>query len=126
MEDVKSILRKFNLVGEPVKSGNSYVVDIPNMEEFGKFYSALDNSRDVEELTENSLLTLHDISLNYLYKNYQISLLADNDQDTYRMVITELSRSDLEKIEAEDDVEIEVEETEEDSESEENKWVEKS
>lgn len=123
MADIKQILKELKVPESEISKSfdNSYVVDIADMDEFGKYYSALDNNRDVAEMTENSLLTLHGISLNYLYKNYQVSLISDNDQDTYKMVITSLSRQDIEKIERGNEYAQEVEEEEEKEVEEEEK-----
>lgn len=124
MADIKQILKELKVPESEISKSfdNSYVVDIADMDEFGKYYSALDNNRDVAEMTENSLLTLHGISLNYLYKNYQVSLISDNDQDTYKMVITSLSKKDIEKIERGNEYAQEVEEEEEKEVEEEEKW----
>lgn len=123
MADIKQILKELKVPESEISKSfdNSYVVDIADMDEFGKYYSALDNNRDVAEMTENSLLTLHGISLNYLYKNYQVSLISDNDQDTYKMVITSLSKKDIEKIERGNEYAQEVEEEEEKEVEEEEK-----
>lgn len=70
---------------------NTYVVDIENSDEFGKIYSILDKNDDVEQNEENSLLTLHNASIYYLYGDYQINLIADFDADEYRMVLADVA-----------------------------------
>lgn len=70
---------------------NTYVVDIENSDEFGKIYSILDKNNDVEQNEENSLLTLHNASIYYLYKDYQINLIGDFDADQYRMVVANVA-----------------------------------
>lgn len=69
---------------------NTYVVDIDNSDEFGKIYSILDKNDEVEQNEENSLLTLHNASIYYLYGEYQINLIGDFDANQYRLVLTEL------------------------------------
>ena len=102
MDDIKTILSELGINHEATKSKDgTYVIDVEDMDEFGKYYSLLDRNDEVEELDETSLMTIHNISLNYLYKNYQFSLISDNDQDSYKLVITLLSKEQIAKIEAE-------------------------
>ena len=84
------VLKKLgiSLDGEFSKDG-SYIVDIYNSDEFGRVYSVLEKNDDVEELYSNSLLTIHNSSISYLYDNYQITLIADFEQDLYKLVISE-------------------------------------
>ena len=104
MTDIKPILRELNIYDEATKaSNNAYVIDIPNADEFGKYYSLLDKNKKVRELSDTSVMTIHNIIINYIYKNYQISLISDEDQNSYRLVITELSKRDLEEIDDEEE-----------------------
>lgn len=74
--------------GEYSQDG-SYVVDIDDYDEYGKFYSILDKSDLVDEVVESSQLTIHTTSLLYMSDEYQISLLADLDNDQYKLVVTD-------------------------------------
>ena len=112
MNDIKTILSELGINHEVTKSKDgTYILDIEDMDEFGKYYSLLDRNDNVEELDETSLMTIHNISLNYLYKNYQFSLISDNDQDSYKLVITLLSKEQIAEIEAESDEDEEDSET---------------
>ena len=84
------LLRELGLAleGEYSKDG-SYVVDIYDSNEFGKVYSTLENNKDAEELYDNSLLTVHNANISYLFGDYQLTLNADFDQELYKLVITE-------------------------------------
>lgn len=84
------VLKKLgiSLDGEFSKDG-SYIADIYNSDEFGRVYSVLEKNDNVEELYSNSLLTMHNSSISYLYDNYQITLIADFEQDLYKLVISE-------------------------------------
>lgn len=77
-----------NKPGEYSQDG-SYVVDIDDYDEYGKFYSILDKSDLVDEIVESSQLTIHTTSLLYMSDEYQISLLADLDNDQYKLVVTD-------------------------------------
>lgn len=79
-----------NYSGESGKN-NSYVIDLDTDKEFGKVYSLLDRNEDVEQLEENNLLTVHNASLIYLYKDrYQINLKSNFDTDEYSIILTDL------------------------------------
>lgn len=69
----------------------SFVIDLEeDSNEFGKIYSILDKNPDVEYMESNSLLTIDNSSLYYKYKNFQINILADFNNDEYKVVIARL------------------------------------
>ena len=69
----------------------SYVIDLDSAEDFGKMYSLLDSNEDLDYIDETSLLNVNNSSLNYRYENrYQLSIIADFNQDQYKLVIEEL------------------------------------
>ncbi len=73
--------------GEYTKNG-SYVVDIKDYDEYGKYYSLLDKS-DLEEVQDTAQITLHTTNLTYANDQYQVVLQADLDEDLYKIVVTE-------------------------------------
>ena len=73
--------------GEYTENG-SYVVDIKDYDEYGKYYSLLDKS-DIEEVQDTAQLTLHTTNITYANDDYQIVLQADLDEDLYKVVVTE-------------------------------------
>ena len=76
--------------GQPGKN-NSYVVDLGSDQEFGKVYSTLETNDDVEQLEDNTLLTVHNASLLYIYKDkYQITLKSNFDTEEYYLIINKL------------------------------------
>lgn len=87
---MESVLRKLNiyLEGSYSKDG-SYVIDIYDSDDFGRIYSLLDNNNNVEELDDSSLLNQHSANISYLYDDYQLTLIADFDEDLYKLVVTE-------------------------------------
>lgn len=77
-------------VGSYARDG-SYVIDLDSSEEFGKIYSLLENSEDLDYMEENNLLTVTNASMTYRHDNdYQLQLLADFNYDTYKLVVNEL------------------------------------
>lgn len=99
---MEEILKELGITqkGEISKDGQ-YVVDVTDGDEFGKYYSILDRNDKVEELELNSLLTIHNASLSYKYKEYQISLVADYDQDVYKLIVTKFNKNKYEDDEEE-------------------------
>ena len=73
--------------GEYTKNG-SYVVDIKDYDEYGKYYSLLDKS-ELEEVQDTAQITLHTTNLTYANDQYQVVLQADLDEDLYKIVVTE-------------------------------------
>ena len=83
--------------GQPGKN-HSYIVDLGSDEEFGKVYSTLETNEDVEQLEDNTLLTVHNASLLYLYKDkYQINLKSNFDTEEYSIIITDIEELDNDK-----------------------------
>ena len=81
---------KIDRAGTYAEDG-SYVIDFDTSEDFGVVYSKLDRNDELEYLDENSLLTIHNASLLYKYSDiYQINLIADFDNDEYKIVVNEL------------------------------------
>ena len=96
---MKNIMKElgFDYEGQEGKK-NSYVVDLGSDEEFGKVYSSLETNEDVEQMEDNVLLTVHNASLLYLYKDrYQINLKGNFDTEEYSVVITDIEEIDNDK-----------------------------
>ena len=92
MRDVKEILKELNINYEGTYGKNdSYVIDLADDSEWGKIYSILESSEDIEEQEESTLLTVHNANLIYEYKDWQFVLSADFDNnDSYRLTIKEI------------------------------------
>lgn len=69
---------------------NTYTMDISNSNMYGKIYSKLDNSDLVEEDIESSQITYDTSSIQFTSDEYLITLLADFDEDTYKLTIKTL------------------------------------
>lgn len=73
--------------GEYTDNG-SYIVDIKDYDEYGRYYSLLDKS-ELEEVQDTAQITLHTTNLTYANDQYQVVLQADLDEDLYKIVVTE-------------------------------------
>ena len=78
-------------VGHYTKS-NAYVIDIEDSDEYGKVYSRLDKCEDLVEDEDSSTMNIHTSNIIFESDDYQFTLIADFDQDTYKLVCKELRR----------------------------------
>ncbi len=76
-------------VGHYTKS-NSYVIDIEDSDEYGKIYSSLDKCEELVEDEDSSTITVHTSNIVFESEDYQFTLIADFDQDTYKLVCKEI------------------------------------
>ena len=73
--------------GTYTKNG-SYVVDIKDYNEYGKYFSLLEKS-NLEEVQDTSQVTIHTTNITYASDKYQLVLQADLDEDMYKLVVTQ-------------------------------------
>lgn len=73
-------------------SDGSLVIPIMNSTEFGKIFSILENSDDLDPLEDNQVVTEQGSSLVYesISEPYMLNLIADFDSDVYQLVINEV------------------------------------
>ena len=87
MED---FLKEIGISQKPVKSDSrTYVIDIPDSNEYGRIYSKLDRSDLVDEDPESSQITSTVSSIQFIGEDYILTLLADFDSDKYKLTIRE-------------------------------------
>lgn len=90
--NIEQLLKELNInkVGSYSKN-NNYIIDIDNSNEFGRVYSTLDNNEELDESDDSTNINMHNANITYKYKNqFQLTLIADWDNDTYKLVIEEL------------------------------------
>lgn len=73
--------------GEYTKDG-SYVVDIKNYDDYGKYFSILDKSDKVQEVQDTCMITYHTTTVTFSSDDFQIVLQADLDEDLYKLVVS--------------------------------------
>jgi hypothetical protein len=76
-------------VGHYTKS-NSYIIDLDDSEDYGKVYSRLDKCDELYEDEDSSTVTVHVSNIVFESDEYQFTLIADFDQDTYKLVCKEI------------------------------------
>lgn len=79
-----------NKLGE--YSDDAYVVDLLDSTEYGKVFSILDRSDDLDIMQDNQVVTTEGSSLTYesLSQPYLLSLLADWEGDVYQLVVSKI------------------------------------
>lgn len=70
-------------------SDGSYVIDIADSNTYGKYLSRLDHCDELEEDAESSQITSGPSSIQYIGDVYSVTLLADFEADTYKLIIRE-------------------------------------
>lgn len=85
---MEEFLKELGIQGTPQRTDdNTYILDIEGSDNYGRIYSRLDRSDLLEEDEESSQLTLDTSSLRYENDEYQLTLLADFNEDKYQLVI---------------------------------------
>ena len=94
---MKELLSKIGIEqeGEITKDGN-YVVDFENSQQFNKAFSRLDKSDLVEENEDTSVANLNVSNVMYESDEYALNLIADFDQDVYKLVVSKIDTKDEE------------------------------
>ena len=79
-----------NKLGE--YSDDAYVVDLLDSTEYGKVFSILDRSDDLDIMQDNQVVTTEGSSLTYesLSQPYLLSLLADWEGNVYQLVVSKI------------------------------------
>lgn len=73
---------------EQSESG-SYVIDLKDSIDYGRIYSILDRSDLIDEDSESSQVTEDTSSVQYSNDEYTLTLLADFNEDQYKLTIRE-------------------------------------
>lgn len=86
---MEELLKSIGILEEGAYSKTgAYVVDIPDYDEYSKYYSLLEKS-DLEEVQDTAQITIHTTNVTFASDEYQIVLQADLDEDMYKLVVTE-------------------------------------
>lgn len=88
---MKDLLNKIGIT-EPghFTRDDGYVIDFENSADFNRAFSRLDKSDLVDEIEDSSVITLSVSNVMYSNDDYSLNLIADFDQDTYKLVVTKL------------------------------------
>lgn len=88
---MEEFLKELGIQGTPQRTDdNTYVLDIEGSDNYGRIYSRLDRSDLIEEDEASSQLTMDTSSLRYENDEYQLTLLADFNEDKYQLIIQKI------------------------------------
>lgn len=86
---METFLKELGITAKGEYSTNgSYVIDLKDYNEYGKYFSILEKS-DLEEAQDTCQLTIHTTNITYVSDEYQINLQADLDEDIYKLIVTQ-------------------------------------
>ena len=90
--DEQEYLKQLNINKSGEYSDDAYVVDLLDSTEYGKVFSILDRSDDLDIMQDNQVVTTEGSSLTYesLSQPYLLSLLADWEGDVYQLVVSKI------------------------------------
>lgn len=87
---IYDVLEKLNIPNQGNLTGKTYVMNLDDSDDYGKYYSLIDKNSAVEYQEENSSLNRMGATLIYTLDNFLITLYADYDEDEYKLVIKDL------------------------------------
>lgn len=88
---MKELLRKIGITEAGYfSSNNNYVIDFDNSDEYNKAFSKLDRIDLVEENDDTSVINMSVSNIMYSNDDFSLNLIADFDNDTYKLVVTDL------------------------------------
>lgn len=86
---MRELLKKIGITSPGYHTkDNNYVIDFESSDEFNKAFSRLDKSSEVEENEDASVINLNISNVLYSNDEFTLNLIADFDQDTYKLVVS--------------------------------------
>ena len=71
----------------------NYIIDIESSDEFNRIFSKLNNNDALEENEDSSVVNLNVSNILYLSEEYSLNLIADFNQNIYKLVVTDLKEN---------------------------------
>lgn len=88
---MKDLLRKLGINEAGHRStNNDYIIDLDDSDHFNRIFSKLDKSDLLDENEDSSVVNLEITNILYMADGYTLNLIADFEQDIYKLVITEI------------------------------------
>ena len=86
-EDLETFIDSLNLPFEGEIKGDEYVVALGNSNDFSKIYNIISTNKDLN-LKDGSTANDSEARFLFLGDNFEISLLANFDDDIYRLAVS--------------------------------------
>ena len=94
---MKDLLRKLGIMEEGTRTSNhNYVIDLEDSDHFNRIFSKLDKSDLVEENEDSSVVNLEVTNILYIADGFSLNLIADFEQDTYKLVVSDVEEDNNE------------------------------
>lgn len=90
--DIKEYLESLGIEDEGFYEEDSYIINMDNSKDYGRIFTILDTSEDIDIIPSNQLVTDQGSSLMYesISEPLLLNLLADFDGGVYQLVVNEL------------------------------------
>lgn len=90
---MKELLTKLG-INDPgyFSATDDYVIDISNSDSYNRIFGKLDKSSLVEEDEESSAANIDVSNIMYRNEKYSLNLIADFNDDTYKLIVHEMRR----------------------------------
>ena len=87
--DKQQYLQSIGINKDGEYAEDAYIVSLTNSNEYGRIFTILEKSDDLDIMEDNQVITEQGSSLMYESESqpFIISLLADFDQDIYQLVV---------------------------------------
>ena len=89
MNDIKEFIKQLGINDTGNYINYIYVIDIPDANAFGKYYSLLDRSELIDEDTESSSVDEDSSNIQFTNDTYVLTLVADFENSLYKLTIKE-------------------------------------
>ena len=88
---MKNFLKDIGITNDGYFNDNSdYIIDLESSDEYNKVYSKLSKADNLEEDGEESKIDLDTSNILFYSEDFELNLIANFDEDTYQLIITEL------------------------------------
>jgi hypothetical protein len=90
--DIKEYLESLGIEDEGSYEEDSYIINMDNSKDYGRIFTILDTSEDIDIIPSNQLVTDQGSSLMYesISEPLLLNLLADFEGGVYQLVVNEL------------------------------------
>lgn len=91
---MKELLKQIGILDPGYFDANdNYIIDFESSDDYNKAFSKLDRSTLVKENEGSSFINTATSNVMYMNQNFILNMIADFDNDTYKLVITQLKEN---------------------------------
>ena len=87
---MREFLKKLGIEEIGYYKDKTYIIDLDNDTQFSKVYSKLEKSDLVEPDDDYQSINLSESNIKYYNKDYEITLFANFENDTYKVIVEEV------------------------------------